>query len=229
MKELMYNMNYNGLSKIWRPSNVVLITKTGTAQIASKKGGYLEGLKNTIYSLAGIFPKDEPKYIIYAAVKQISGTQKNFADITTKVVEQIASYADLTEKEVTKTESNIIEIENYTSKKVETIKNELVNNNIDVVIIGSGTNIISQYPLNGSKVVKGSKVFLLTNNNGEYIMPDMVGWSLSEARIYAGFTGIKLNYTTSGYISEQSIKETSIVKYGDELTIKLVSTKKKQD
>ena len=64
VRDLMYKMIYDGFSssKAFAPSNVTLIGKTGTAQIASPKGGYLTGEYDYIKSFAGVFPYDNPQY-----------------------------------------------------------------------------------------------------------------------------------------------------------------------
>ena len=99
MKALMYKTNYDGLTKVWQPKTVSLSMKTGTAQIPNPKGGYLTGKYDQIYSMAGFFPSDDPKYIVYVAVKQIEGTQGAVARMTTKAIDEIASYANLTNEQ----------------------------------------------------------------------------------------------------------------------------------
>ena len=58
------------INKYWQVNNVSIMGKTGTAQIASPKGGYLTGTYDYIKSFAGIFPADDPKYIVYVAGKK---------------------------------------------------------------------------------------------------------------------------------------------------------------
>ena len=38
MQELMTKVNYEGLSKMWQPTTVSMMIKTGTAQMPSPKG-----------------------------------------------------------------------------------------------------------------------------------------------------------------------------------------------
>ena len=63
------------------------------------------------------------------------------------------------------------------------------NEKLKVYVIGDGKAIINQYPLKGSEVIKGSKVFLLTENE-EYIMPDIIGWSSSEVMNFCNLIGL---------------------------------------
>lgn len=220
LRDLMYVANYDGLSKMWQPKTVKMIAKTGTAQIASPKGGYLDGQYDQIYSVAGVFPDENPRYIIYSAVKRIVGSQRNVADMVTKAVDEIASYANITIDDTTKEKENIITLDNYKSKKVEDIKSYLEEHNIKPIILGSGDYIINQYPLENSKVVKNSKVFIVTNNN-DYKLPNFKNWSLSEVKTYCKLAGINLTYTGYGYVTNQSVEENSEVTSDMSLNITL--------
>ncbi|MBQ6841055.1 MAG: penicillin-binding protein [Bacilli bacterium] len=226
MRQLMYNANYDGLSKIWQPDTVTMIAKTGTAQIPSPNGGYLDGQYDNIYSVAGIFPEEDPEYIIYVAVKRIVGSQRNVADMTTKAVDEIAAYANLTEEVDTEYTKNIITLDNYNSKKTEEVKNSL-SENLRVVVLGTGDYITSQYPKKDSKVVVGSKVFLITNKT-DYQMPDIKGWSLAEVKTLAKIMGIKFTYTGYGYVIEQSIEPGKEITSDSTLTITLENSINKE-
>ena len=194
--DLMYDVVYNGLSTIWQPNNVTLGGKTGTAQIASPTGGYLTGNTNYIRSFAGVFPYEDPEYIIYISVKQIDGGATPIAKVVTNAVESIANYANITNTDSDIDLSKIINLSNYMSSEVETTTEELEKLKLKVIKIGNGNIIINQYPLKNTKVLEGSKVFLLTNSD-EYIMPDMTGWSSSEVMNFCNLIGLK--YSFSGY------------------------------
>ena len=205
MRELMHKVNYEGLSKSWQPSTVNMMIKTGTSQIAVA-GGYMKGDYNSIYSVAGIFPEEEPKYIIYVAVSKIEGTQKAVANMTTKAVDEIAAYADLTSKKEETIKDSTIIVDNYISSSTESAQIDLMKNNVNAIVIGNGKYIINQFPQKGSKIVGGSKVFLLTNTY-EFLMPNMSGWSLSEVRTYFKLTGLNFSYNGFGYVCNQSVGE----------------------
>ena len=64
-----------------------LIGKTGTAQIADEKhGGYLYGESDIISSFTGIYPKSDPKILIYASVSRPSGGKQAAAYNTVKSI-----------------------------------------------------------------------------------------------------------------------------------------------
>ena len=205
VKKLMHSVVYEGTSKMWQPSKTTMVGKTGTAQIASPKGGYLKGEYDYIRSFAGIFPEDEPKYIVYVAAQKLKAS--NAAPIAkelTNAVDKIVSYLGLennTEEKLNK----IIKLDNYISSIATTTVEELKNKRLNVIVLGSGKYIINQYPLKNVDVSEGSKVFIVTNEKN-YIMENIIGWSLNEVTTYANLLGIQINVQGYGFVKEQSIE-----------------------
>ena len=210
VKELMHKMVYDGLTKYWQPNNVTMIGKTGTAQIASKKGGYLDGLYDVVKSFAGIFPEENPQYIMYIATRHFEGTSRNFANVVTTCVEEVASYAKLTEASSDVDNSKIITISNYISKKYADIKEDLSKKNIDIVLIGDGNYVINQYPEKNSTLLENGKLFIVTNSS-KITMPDLTGWSLNEVKTFASLANLELNYNGYGFVTKQSIEKNTII------------------
>lgn len=225
MQELMYKANYEGLSNMWQPSTVSMMIKTGTAQIPSPKGGYLDGKYDNIYSLAGIFPAENPRYIMYTAVKKIIAPQRGYANIVTKAVDEIASYANLTnEAKVEETSQNLVQkTDNYISKKTEEVSNSLIEKGLQVITLGTGKYIINQYPLKNTNVVKGEKIFLLTNSK-DYIMPNMTGWSASDVKTFASLTGLNTSVNGYGYVISQSLPEGTPIDENSSLEVSLLES-----
>ncbi len=220
MHELMYNVVYKGLSKMWRPSNVVIAGKTGTAQIASPNGGYLTGAQDYVRSFAGFFPYEDPKYIIYASAKQIDGGAEAVASVVSKAVESIASYSNISNKPSELDMSQIITLDNYISSDVKEAVADLENLDLDVVVIGKGENVISQFPRVNTEVLKGSKVFLLTSNK-EYIMPDIKGWSTNEVMSFCNLIGLAYKFNGYGLVSSFNIEPNTVINLNDKLEIQL--------
>lgn len=221
MNGLLHNVVYEGLTDYWQPNNVTLIGKTGTAQIASPKGGYLDGEYDYIKSFAGIFPEENPKYIIYVSVKQMVGSTKDLANCVTTAVEEIANYANINYKnkkeEIT---SKVIPLKNYINKSVEETKNELEALGLEVIVIGSGDTVINQNPLKNVKVIKGEKVFLLTNKK-PYIMPRTYDWSSSDILSFCKLIGLSYEIEGYGKVKETSIPEGSEIDLNNKITIYL--------
>lgn len=204
MKKLMHNVVYDGLSTYWQPEKTTMIGKTGTAQIASPEGGYLKGANDYIRSFAGIFPEEDPKYIVYVATKQINTGAKEIAKELTKAVDDIVSYLGI-ENNNDELEDKIIKLDNYISREVLTTVEELKNKKLNVYILGTGKYVINQYPLKNTSIQENGKIFLISNNY-DYIMEDLTGWSLNEVMTYTNLLGINLTTEGYGYVVSQSIE-----------------------
>ena len=210
MHELMHKMVYEGITDAWIIDGLSLMGKTGTAQIASESGGYLDGEYDTIKSFGGIFPEEDPEYIVYVAARRFEGTSRNFASVVTSAIEEIAKHAKLTDETKEVDLSKVIDIDNYLSKDIGTVTTMLENKKIDVVVIGNGKYIINQYPIKNNTVLENGKLFLVTNGT-EIKMPDMTGWSLSDVKNYCNLIGLNYEYSGYGYVISQSLPIDTII------------------
>lgn len=210
MQELMQKVIYEGLSKVWVTENVRIMGKTGTAQIASPKGGYLNGEYDYIKSFAGIFPVDNPKYIVYVAGKKPETNLSSWAKVITTAIEEIASYAKLTDNVSNKENEKIITLNNYISKLTDDSISDIENKKLKPIVIGNGKYVINQYPLKSNDVLSGSKVFIVTNSQ-EITMPNLTGWSLNDVKTFASLIGLKFEYNGYGYVISQSIGAGEII------------------
>lgn len=221
VRNLMHDVVYNGLSssKNWQPSKTTIIGKTGTAQIASKNGGYLKGQNDYVRSFAGIFPEEDPKYIVYIAAQQINTGASNIAKEFRKAIDDIVSYLGI-ENKVDNIEEKIINLNNYISHEIVTTVEELKGKKLNAYVLGNGKYVINQYPLKNTKVHEESKVFLVSNSK-DYVMEDVIGWSLNEVMTYANLLGIELVTSGYGYVTSQSIEVGTLINEGVSLSVTL--------
>ncbi len=226
MKELMEDVVTEGTGTSYNMEGYGLIAKTGTAQISSTNGtGYLKGRDDIIRGFAGMFPKDNPKVIIYATLKRPeyqSATPLSY--VITDVVKNVSKYLNIydeasNENEVLKTYT----LSSYYNKNCEKIKSILNNNEIEPVIIGNGDKIIKQYPEKGSVVSKNDKVFLLTNDK-EILMPNLIGYSYKDAKALLDLLKIKSTIEDVGYVVSQSVEENT--KIDENTTVNIVLKEK---
>ena len=222
MRKMMYDVVYSGKTDamFYKTQNVSLIGKTGTAQIAGSNGQYLTGSTDYVRSFAGMFPYENPQYVIYVSVKKYSGSYRDFARMVKKVVEEVAKYKNITELTEKIDTNKIIKVDNYISTNTEYTEDKLKKQKLNVVKLGAGKYIVNQYPEKGSTILVGSKVFLLTNDT-KYKMPDMKGWSSSEATTLCRLLGIEYKANGYGYVKEQSIKEGTEITKNMKITITL--------
>lgn len=212
MKELMYNVVYNGFSynTAYAPSNVKIAGKTGTAQIASPTGGYLTGEYDYIKSFLGIFPYENPEYIFYFATKKFEGTSSDITNTISSAIKDIANIVNVTEDKSDIDTSKIVTITQMMSEETTSVVDKLKKASLNPIVLGNGKYIINQYPLEGTKVIMGSKVFLLTNSN-EFTMPDIMGWSSNEVIRLCEMMNLKYAINGTGKVTTTNIPKDTII------------------
>ncbi len=189
---------------VYKTSEVRLIGKTGTAQYTSETGEYTKNSTKNIRSFAGVFPKDNPEYIIYVAIKDLDGTSRVMGNMTKNIVESIAKYKNLSERESNKDESKYVTLKSYLNKNVDNVKEEIESLNLMPIIIGDGNVVTNQYPVNNKNIIINSKVYLKTN--GENInMIDISGWTRTEVITLMNFMGVDYEINGTGKVVSTNI------------------------
>lgn len=192
-----------------------VIGKTGTAQIASSSGGYLEN--SYVKSFAGIFPKKDPQIILYVSASNFGGT---LADIVKPTIEDIGKYINVTPEEENKSDALEYTLPSFINKKVVEVKQTLVKNHMKAIVIGDGDKVINQYPNKRTVTNLNSRVFLLTNSTN-YKMPDFTGWSRGEISNFANLVGLNVEYDGYGFCKSQSLSADSNINLQNKIKVVL--------
>ena len=208
VKNLMWHTinDSDGAGHSYAIKDFNLIGKTGTAQIAKENGkGYKTGASDVNRSVVLMFPKEDPKIIIYAVAKNATKATK-LASVTKEIVTNISKYYNIYGEENEKIESGQVKIDNYLNKDVNAVKKDLESKGLKVVILGNGSKVIKQYPSAYTNLIKDDRVFLLTNGD-KIIMPDITGYSKTDVKTLANILNLRLKMTGNGYAISQSIKK----------------------
>ena len=212
MKDLMHNVIHgNGAGTTGRAYKIEdfdIIGKTGTAQIFDNRTGkYLTGTNDYIFSFAGMYPKDNPEIIIYGAIKKPKYGKNTALSIASKsLMESIAKYKGMF-SEVNKNVSlTKVRVGSYINKSTIEIQDKLSANGIDVILLGKGDKIINQYPSNGTTLISGDKVILMTNDSNVK-MPKIIGWSRQDTIGLFKLVGMKYNVEGYGFVTSHSIEK----------------------
>ena len=183
-----------------------LIGKTGTAQIAKENGrGYISGKSEVISSFSGIYPKNDPQIIIYAAVKRpTNGSQTPLSRAVKEIVHNVSKYYGNDDSK-----QNTIEITNYKvpsfiNKKVESVKTTLTSDKIKYVVIGEGDKVVKQSPSPDTTMTNQDTIYLITNDKHQKV-PSVKGLSSKVAKDLLQKLSIKVTLDGVGYVTEQSI------------------------
>lgn len=199
-----------------------LIGKTGTAQIAAENGGgYLNGKEDIISSFSGVYPKSNPKLIIYASVKRPSGgSQKPLSNAIKEIVNNASKYYGNDDAAEHKVEITEYKVPSFTNQKLESVKTTLTSNGITYQVIGNGDKVIKQYPEKNDKITNKDTVYLITNDQNLTI-PNVTGLSSKVANNLLNLLGVKVKLEGVGYVTSQSIAEATAITEGLEITLTL--------
>ena len=220
MKELMASVingdNTNSTGYAYYMDGYSLIGKTGTAQIYDyKKGKYMSGSSEYIYSFSGMFPEDNPEIILYAALKIPKDTTNYIAPMVKEVEKNITKYLNIEEANKDK---SAYEIEAFYNMDVNTVKNYLDSKGIRVLVLGNGNKIIDVYPSINNTIYEDDLVILKTNNMNNKMI-NLIGYSYKEVINILKMLDINYTIEGNGYVYEQSVLEGEDI--SDTITIKL--------
>lgn len=199
-----------------------LIGKTGTAQIANENGGgYLNGKEDIISSFAGIYPKSDPEYIIYASIKRpTNGSQKPISNAIKEIISNLSKYYGTEEINTEEALVKEYQLPNFINKETATASASLEKEGIPYNIIGTGSKVIKQYPEKNDIISNEDTVYLITNDKNIQV-PNVVGLSSKVASDLLQKLGIKVVLEGVGYVTSQSIPESTLITEGLEITLTL--------
>lgn len=201
IKELMYDVVHNdpnwATGTSYNIEGYDIIGKTGTAQVVDKDGQYSKS--SNIRSFEGMFPKNDPKIMIYASVKGGSDTN-SLPEAVTKILEDTAKHLKIKKSNAEVTEYKTYKMPSLLNKTVDAANTKLNALGITPIVIGNGSKIVKQYPNKNTLVGSYDKVFLITNDNS-LPLPDIKGYSSKEVEILCNLLNIKYNFSGSGYVS----------------------------
>ncbi len=199
----------------YKVKNSSVIGKTGTAQLVnSYTGGYYTDDYNVTKSFMGMWPKNNPKVIIYASAKR--GSSKPLSDCVTSIVKNMNKYLNIFESDKEKVLKNYT-IGNYINQDLNIVKNK--TKNIKKLVLGTGEKVIMQYPEKDAVLDTNETLILLTNDKS-YKLPDLKEYSKKEAIEICNMLNLNCTFKGYGYIRSQSIANKTIKK-NDKVTFYL--------
>lgn len=225
MKELMSNVvNGNDLGTTgtaYRINGIDVIAKTGTAQyFDSTTNQYSGGGYNYIYSVAAMFPAENPEIILYAAMKKpkASGAMTN---MVREAIKNIAKYLNL-ETQDNSGDLQSYTVESYLNKNVSETKSKLESINVESVILGDGDRVISQSKIPGDFLLEGDKILFKTNGKN-IVMPNIKKWSYKDVTLLCDLIDIECTFEGYGYVASQSILTNELLTNDSKLHVILKS------
>ncbi|CAG9619808.1 penicillin-binding protein [Sutcliffiella rhizosphaerae] len=219
----------NGTGRPYSIEGYSVAAKTGTAQIPGP-GGYLSGHGEYIYSIIGMAPADDPELLMYVAVEKPKIAQHEngagpVSGVFNSVMKRSLQYLSIKPDEnqsLTPKKQNIgVKVPNLVGKSIQDVSSESQAPNY--VVVGEGSKVLKQTPQAGQEVIKGEKIFLVTEESPS--LPDMTGWSLRDVRKLANILELDTKIEGNGYVHQQSIMPGTPVEKGNQLVVELHSNR----
>lgn len=203
-----------------RDAGYQVAAKTGTAQIA-KNGRYLDGLSNAIHSVVVLAPEKDPQYIFYMAITAPQKFVDTEIQVTmNKLYRPLMLQALNSSTKAVKSKTTKVTVPDTVGKSIDSAKHTLSNRGLRVAMIGSSGKIKAQ-SLNPNQQALSNQLIILTAKDGNTLMPNMTGWSLTEVQEFAKMANINLNWTGSGYVTSQNVSATQQLGKWSNITVKL--------
>lgn len=206
-----------GIGADYKIPGYKIAAKTGTAQVSDGKAGYASGDDSYLYSVAGIAPADNPKYILYLTMKQPKlPAGKTASQLMSQIFNPVMRLA--LEENVNSNEENNIEIPDLHNINTDTAKAKLNKTGVKYILIGNGDKILDQSVDSNEKINKNRLVILQTN--GDKKMANLKGWSRYDVATYCRMAGISVDLDGDGYAYQQSILPNSSIYDMSKLSVK---------
>jgi penicillin-binding protein 2B len=119
-----------------------------------------------------------------------------------------------------------IKLPSLVGMKPTEAEHQLEELGLEPIILGSGQEIIAQYPEVDTPIIVNEKVLLQASENVK--MPNIAEWSKRDVMKLGNLVGLSVKSEGSGYVTKQSIKKDSVLKKGDVLSVTLKTTEVKK-
>ncbi len=221
MKHLMFGAinDTRGVATRFKVDGVNLIGKTGTAQIAKPGGGYYKGGVN-LFSFAGMFPQDDPEIIVYVWVNQPKYGKHNATEyVVESIIKNTNNYYTFDDSAKINIKSTKDYLLDYNGLLVGDLKTKVsTNGEFKYKILGSGKNVVAQYPEPSTLIQSHGTVYFLTEKT---LLPDFTGLSYIDAKAIASLLNIKIKFEGKGYVEKQSVEPGSEIVENLELILEM--------
>ena len=174
---------------------------------------------NYIFSVAGVAPLNDPKYVLYITMQQPQtfGNEGAATKALATVFNPMMKQALQDDSSNGSNQNN--KVPNVKGLSIATAKQELEKTGANVIVCGNGVKINQQSVAAGQTIMKGSKVILVTN--GAKTIPDMTGWSRNDVSNLANMLGIKVHFDGTGFVKSQSVSPNTVVTKNQQVNIAL--------
>lgn len=215
MEDVVYK-DY-GIGSDYKIKGYKIAAKTGTAQVSNGSGGYASGDNSYLYSVAGMAPAKDPKFVLYITMKQPKLTgSKTATQLLSEIFKPVMQRA-LEDSNTPKSETKV-SMPSTIYQSVEDAKSSMAKKGLTPVILGNG-KVVTKQSIKANTTVNGNTRVLLLTNGTKITMPRIIGWSQSEVKQLGEILGIKVKINGSGYVASQSINSGEMISKNQKLVV----------
>lgn len=204
-----------------------IAAKTGTAQLVDEQTGLYSESKH-ISSVVAMIPAEDPEVLVYITIQEpkFTADAPTGSEVVQKIfhplVDRIHDFTVDTDKaENDEDEIYYVQTPSYLGRESTDVINELDENGQEYALIGTGDEIVQQFPYPETPLFDDQQIVLMTN--GASTMPDLTNWSRNDALKVAELTGSNMVFVGEGYVIDQDLPVDAYMEPGVEITITLSS------
>ena len=213
-KELLEGVVQRGTAEILNKSVYKVAGKTGTAQIASKKG-YDKSNYNS--SFVGYFPADNPKYSCIVVISRPSAGGYYASTVTVPVFKDIADRVYATHTEIQNHEEKIAQKITYpTFASGPLDEMEMIYDELEIPMARNKVKTEWAIAMKSDSLVK-----LEAKTLKKDVIPNVKGLGAKDAVFVLESLGLKVYLTGKGFVKEQSLQPGSKIIKGSQIYLKL--------
>ena len=200
--------------------------KSGTAEQLDRSRRS-DGDYHKQISFAAILPADDPEILVFAVLDDPRWIEDFASEIVApmigNIISEIAPYLGI-ERDADYVEPETITVPNAIGRRWSNAQTELNKLGLGHQIIGSGTDIIYQYPVTSAKVPAGSTIYFYTESTTGTMttVPDATGKTaaFAEQMLRSANLNVKIDGDENGKVTSQDVAAGSSVEYGTIITLK---------
>lgn len=227
LEEVIYGEGATGT--VFDVEGVRVAAKTGTAEIYSEEQRTYLRDGSYVFSVVAFVPSNKPEYIVYLTIdrpadKRLSAGSKALSEVFVPFVSYATTY--IKQDEVASETQEMKVLPDAVGADVDIAKKSLKETGFEnVQVLGNGTTVQSQMPVDNLSYTLGTKILL--NTGGQIALPDLTGWAKSDVVKLSSLLGLTLNVEGEGYVQDQSIPASTVVQQGQTLTVALSSSQER--
>lgn len=204
--------------------------KSGTAeQLDRSERG--DGDYHKQISFAAVLPADDPEILVFAVLDDPRWVEDFASEIVApmvgNIISEIAPYLGI-ERDADYVEPESVTVPNAVGTRWSSAQAKLNKLGLSHQLIGSGSDIVYQYPVTGASVPAGSTVYFYTDSTTGTLttVPDVTGktGSFATQMLKSANLNVKLVGDENGKVVSQDVAAASSVEYGTVVTIQTESS-----